>query len=239
MEKVHFYALNYSPCEPSSYDAFKKSIVVNHILKHYQNKCNEPFETGEIRLFSFRPKNSNGYEKYVEEFIYEDASKPCVLIFKSVFDIASDKAIACSRLSKYLREDFIKSVYFSDYNISADARDYLDFLLEAMQQKKSTSKVTGKRREYFKELRDAVKLLREDTVFHTPVCFKDISEVTGYSQSTLKSPFSLRGSNIPRSDKNGRNITQSEIDNLNDLIETYTAENVRNVDIFEETYKVF
>ncbi len=232
METINIYSINLNPCGPDKNASLQKSDIVNSVFHHYKEKSRIPCEMGKVVMFSFRPKDTNGYTAFIEEFINKKVQKPCILIFKSLMDITNLPKTACVRLKNLINQDGIRAVYFSDYSADCDASTYLVQLAGTFNVEIDFSERKKRKSLYPEALKNKIRRLR---IVEPPVLYSDLSEITGISESTLRSmvnPPNTQGTRGP----NGRHITEDEKAELKSIMESVEWEIFHSVDLFPEEY---
>ncbi|MDU1022880.1 MAG: hypothetical protein E7A44_03070 [Peptoniphilus harei] len=231
MSYINFYFIHLNP-ELNNFSE-EKSAIVNDVFENYQNFVDKDASLGEVRLFSFSPRDNHSYGDACEYFLPK-MKDPCVLLTYSVFDLAPIYSTAFGRYAYLLAEDKIKAIYFVNYNKERDSSTYEDYLNRIFRSPKAPGERLNDRgynpRSLIKKdkLIEAMKVLRLES---PPVRLEDLSAISGINHSTLRNYLSRVGA-----DWNGVDINPKQKKYLLAAMDEIYKEAGGKYDFLEETY---
>lgn len=232
MADINFYFIHLNPC--LIYFSEEKSRIIKETFEHYKEKIDKTATLGEVRLFSFSPKSAEAYSDILECYL-PYMKDPCVLVCYSVYDLAASNFAGYGRIAYALTSDKIKTLYFYNYNPKEDVNSYLDTLIEILRFSTNPYEKPGSFTKRPKAILNSNELIKDIMKLRTcspPVKYEDLARVSGISNSTLR----RKGRYYDNSNSFGVDISQSQEDDIRDLVKRRIYKNFEKYNTIEETF---
>lgn len=232
MAEINFYFIHLNPCLIKF--SKEKSRIIKEIFENYKEKIDKSATLGEVRLFSFSPKNNDAYSEILECYM-PFMKDPCVLICYSVFDIAPTNRVAYGRVSYALLSDKIKTLYFYNYDPVNDVRTYHDTMFKLFKYTSNPYETPGTNERKPQSALNNDELIRDIMKLRMcspPVKYEDLARVSGLKDSTLRKI----GRYYENSNIRGVDITEKQEAYILDLIKRRNTRNFKKFNTIEETF---
>lgn len=232
MGVVNFYFIHLNP---RLIDFSKeKSKIINETFESYKETIDKTAELGEVRLFSFSPKDNEAYSDILECYL-PFMKDPCVLVCYSIFDIAPANRGAQGRVAYALTSDKVKTVYFYNFDPKNDVKSYYDRINEIFRYNMGPIAASPNTLRRPKSALDNSELIRKVMKLRTcspPVKYEDLSRISEISDSTLRKA----GRFFDNSNTFGVDITSEQEADLRDEIKKIHRYNLGRYETMEETF---